>query len=263
MIAAAPAAKAATYITQLNWDASGSVAPQSFGTVTVKEMTPYELQVTVNLTDGKFVDNGNGNWFFTFGMNAGAEAALGQTINGVLGRVVVDPSSTITAANGAVFDPTGGNGGNAYSPALGYTDATWGTFANAWQLPNGGNNRVSGPFIFDIYDGNGITFAGVGATTDPTTGKLLTLGAGDHLISNTTGANIGQPPPNPGGWWFAADTYNATTANGTTACANTCTVAGRDAFIEVAVPEPTAWALMIMGFGGIGAMMRRRRVAIA
>jgi hypothetical protein len=27
----------------------------------------------------------------------------------------------------------------------------------------------------------------------------------------------------------------------------------------VAVPEPAAWALMIMGFGGVGALMRRRR----
>ena len=26
-----------------------------------------------------------------------------------------------------------------------------------------------------------------------------------------------------------------------------------------AVPEPTAWGLMILGFGGVGAMMRRRR----
>ena len=29
-----------------------------------------------------------------------------------------------------------------------------------------------------------------------------------------------------------------------------------------AVPEPGAWALMIMGFGGAGAMIRRRRVAL-
>jgi len=29
------------------------------------------------------------------------------------------------------------------------------------------------------------------------------------------------------------------------------------------VPEPTTWGLMIMGFGGIGAMLRRRRQAVA
>lgn len=29
------------------------------------------------------------------------------------------------------------------------------------------------------------------------------------------------------------------------------------------VPEPATWALMIMGFGGAGAALRRRRVAVA
>jgi len=29
------------------------------------------------------------------------------------------------------------------------------------------------------------------------------------------------------------------------------------------VPEPATWAMMIMGFGGVGSMMRRRRTALA
>ena len=32
---------------------------------------------------------------------------------------------------------------------------------------------------------------------------------------------------------------------------------------ETAIPEPGTWALMIMGFGGAGAMLRRRRMAVA
>lgn len=32
---------------------------------------------------------------------------------------------------------------------------------------------------------------------------------------------------------------------------------------DTAVPEPTTWALMIMGFGGAGALLRRRRPALA
>jgi hypothetical protein len=31
----------------------------------------------------------------------------------------------------------------------------------------------------------------------------------------------------------------------------------------LAIPEPTTWALMILGFGGAGAMLRRRRAALA
>lgn len=34
-------------------------------------------------------------------------------------------------------------------------------------------------------------------------------------------------------------------------------------FGSAAVPEPAAWALMILGFGGVGAMLRRRRTALA
>lgn len=36
-----------------------------------------------------------------------------------------------------------------------------------------------------------------------------------------------------------------------------------DNFAVAAVPEPTTWALMIMGFGSAGAMLRRRRTASA
>jgi hypothetical protein len=38
---------------------------------------------------------------------------------------------------------------------------------------------------------------------------------------------------------------------------------GTATFEALAVPEPGAWALMILGFGGTGAMMRRRRALVA
>jgi hypothetical protein len=33
--------------------------------------------------------------------------------------------------------------------------------------------------------------------------------------------------------------------------------------LMAAVPEPTSWALMIVGFGAVGATMRRRRTVAA
>jgi hypothetical protein len=36
-----------------------------------------------------------------------------------------------------------------------------------------------------------------------------------------------------------------------------------DVVVPGGIPEPAAWALMIMGFGGVGAMMRRRRMAFS
>ena len=34
-------------------------------------------------------------------------------------------------------------------------------------------------------------------------------------------------------------------------------------FSQTALPEPSAWALMLTGFLGVGAMLRRRRAALA
>lgn len=33
--------------------------------------------------------------------------------------------------------------------------------------------------------------------------------------------------------------------------------------VPIAVPEPTTWALLILGFGGVGAQLRRRRLSLA
>lgn len=41
------------------------------------------------------------------------------------------------------------------------------------------------------------------------------------------------------------------------------TATGFSATFSGAVPEPTTWALMILGFGGAGAMLRRRRAVLA
>jgi hypothetical protein len=37
------------------------------------------------------------------------------------------------------------------------------------------------------------------------------------------------------------------------------TLSGNASFYQAAVPEPATWALMLIGFGGIGMAMRRRR----
>jgi hypothetical protein len=41
------------------------------------------------------------------------------------------------------------------------------------------------------------------------------------------------------------------------------TYGGVLSFVPATVPEPAAWGMMIAGFGGVGALVRRRKVAVA
>jgi len=109
---------------------------------------------------------------------------------------------------------------------------------------NGAAHGQSGPLVFTVANAGGITFAGLGYTIDAD-GKVTGLGTGEHFTSND------------GGWWFSADIFDGATGQ-------TYNVAARDAFgpkplVSVGVPEPATWGLMIVGFGGVGALLRRSR----
>ena len=126
-----------------------------------------------------------------------------------------------------------------------FNNTPFGDFTNQIACCGGGNGQVNGqqdPLNFTVSDPNGITFAGIGATISGS-GQLLTTGTGDHFFST------------PGGWWFSADIYDGATGQ-------TYNVAARDAFTQ-GVPEPATWALMILGFGGAGSLLRRRRMVAA
>lgn len=70
--------------------------------------------------------------------------------------------------------------------------------------------------------------------------------------TNATGGFVGWEGLDPNGFAenFTYDTHNGT-VNGTLANIFVGTPPG--------VPEPTTWGLMILGFGGMGAVLRRRR----
>jgi hypothetical protein len=143
------------------------------------------------------------------------------------------PNSSIS-----ILDPAGG-GSFTYLNEGSFTQSPFGSFTNGFSCC-GPSDSEPPPFVFKISNASGITFAGVGATFDAN-GRLLTTGTGNRLASNA------------GGWWFAADTTDGR---------DTGAKGARDAFVT-AVPEPSAWALMILGFGAAGGALRRRRAALA
>lgn len=222
---AVSASAGTTWVTTLDYSEAQSDGP--WGTVTVTEIDANNVQVQLDLAAGyKIVDTGS-HHAFTF-------------------NLVDSPASDVT-----IVTPTGGTNPLTYQGEGSFSNSPFGSFTNAFTCCGpGANNAKITPFIFNVFNASGITFAGEGYTTDGD-GRLTGLGDGNRFGSNTTGSFGGFT----GGWWFAVDVVGP---DGRT----TGTVAGRDAFLQV-VPEPATWTMMILGFGAAGAMIRRRRNALA
>jgi hypothetical protein len=217
---AATAANAVTYVSQLEYRDGLTGAQAPYGTVTLDQVNANTIKVTVTLAQigSLFLSNGGPHNPFVFNTKV---------------------SDTVTILSPVDSFTNGGRGSFSSTP--------FGTFTNDIACCSNHPGAAHGetpPLVFTVYDPNGISFAGVGATFSAA-GKLLTLGTGtdDHFFSNT------------GGFWFAADIYDAKTGL-------TYNVAAKDAFRlpgVPGVPEPTSWALMILGFGGVGAVLRGSR----
>ena len=84
--------------------------------------------------------------------------------------------------------------------------------------------------------------------------------------ANATGAftlNFKNAPTGSVTFDAFAGKFQATQYNGSSLFAQECPVGQNCGGGGTEVPEPATWALMIMGFGAAGAMLRRRRTAFA
>lgn len=229
-LAVAGSASAAVYISQLEYkDGSNTAYNPSFGQVQIEDGLDggNRVRVTVTLTNplSEFVDTGGGHYAFAFNLLDTPDSSVS----------VITSDGNHTYLGEDKYKVSGFVAAN--------DNTTW--FKNAFECcGQGASNDVAPPFVFDVVNANGITFAGIGATVDGD-GRLTGLGAGNRFASTSLG------------WWFAADILDGATGG-------TYNVAAKDAFLQTVVPEPGTWALMILGFGGAGAALRRqRRLALA
>jgi hypothetical protein len=120
-----------------------------------------------------------------------------------------------------------------------------GLTGNGGALTNGGSNNADGFGLFnqtfDQFDGFSSKSSTISFTLTNTSGSWLTDAA--VLTPNASG-------------------------NSVAAHIGVCADAGCTSFVSTGfatggggpIPEPATWAMMILGFGGVGAMLRRRRV---
>jgi hypothetical protein len=104
-----------------------------------------------------------------------------------------------------------------------------------------------------------------GQTDDPNVTNLVFTWNGPDF--HTTGGPLDSVDFNG---LSALSTYNSTSLDGFAAlavknneAAGTLTVNAGSVLVPTAgaIPEPASWALMILGFGGVGAMVRSRKRA--
>jgi len=157
------------------------------------------------------------------------------------------PDKVYTDANALKYDSNPGGQANHFSGPSGYsaadltkigTLATYGTFvAKDNSLAAGTKNdrlaAVQGA-IWQVSSGRNVTGAGL-----------------DVLIDNLSGNSYQT---------FFVDNNYGTIGSSFTLITPTVypAVSGNQSFV-IAVPEPATWAMMIMGFAGLGVMLRRQR----
>jgi hypothetical protein len=226
-IVAAVPAQAYTYISVLDQSDGHGIGP--FGQVALTEAgdnKTVNVVVTLFAPEKAFLNTGGKHDPFLFNLTGNYAVTVGPNLPGQ------------TFKNGG-YDSTGtkfeatpfGFFTNKIACCLN-TNGTEKNGASAASLP---------PIKFSVYNANGLTVAGVGATYDQF-GKLLTLGTGAHFKSNL------------GGSWFAADLVDN---NG-----RTFNVAARDMTVPGGIPEAATWTMMLLGFGFVGGSLRRKKLSM-
>lgn len=158
------------------------------------------------------------------------------------------PDLTYTDANALTYDSNAGGQADHYSGPSGLGGAAVfkiGTLANYGTLVAKDNLLSNGTK-------NDRLAAVQGAIWQVASGRNV-IGSGlDGLIDNLSGANyqsffVGNYGPVRSSFTFITPTVYPGAL-------------GTQSFVIAAVPEPATWAMMIGGFGAIGAMLRRRRL---
>jgi hypothetical protein len=130
-------------------------------------------------------------------------------------------------------------------------------------------NSVTIGGLVSPFSANGVQAAGSHAANGASFGNY------DYVIQRASGGNPGSPATGQHSMTFTVSGPPALALESTTVGSNNIFFVvdvasynplsgalvntGRVGAIQTGVPEPASWALMILGFGGVGAVLRTRR----
>ena len=154
---------------------------------------------------------------------------------------------------------------------------------SSWLFVNTGNGTNHEAFAFNV---NSAINPALLTLTGPTSGEFTidmtvpayeTAGIGQFtngiIVNGGNGASNGEPGPihlsialagldtsdfvkNAAGYYFGADVANPA---GHTGPVGANTILLTDTQVTAGVPEPSTWAMMVLGFAGVGFMAYRRK----
>jgi hypothetical protein len=166
---------------------------------------------------------------------AAAALAFGSTAASAT-SLVLSPGSTVT-----VSPPASGTFGDSFNPA------TPGMFTDVFNINLTGNALANGSLIsISLAGGNNIDFtcATCSVRLDSTAFTLMTTGTLDTFSLNPTSLTAG---------------LHALTITGNIVSGPSAAFSGTINFNTPPVPEAATWAMMLLGFAGMGMVIRRRR----
>jgi hypothetical protein len=221
MLAAVPASAAVTYY--LDDYAAGFSPP--LGTVTVDGLGSNVLSFDVSLAD---------NVFFQMSGNGSLHDAFWFNLTGLAG------GNSVTYNISAPNAPGGAAGGDY---------PTGGLFTGA----NFSNNAYGQGFLQNADYAIQVKDTSAGSNLDYYTGHLT------FTVTGGVGSTLGLAGINGTDDVAGADLRECSTSACTTILATGPVGATFSVIPQGGVPEPATWAMMIIGFGGVGALIRRRR----
>lgn len=166
----------------------------------------------------------------------------------------IAPGFTLSGTGSIMTGNNASGAAPATSPTTADTTQFLSVLGNSFSLVSGPALRQVSLYIGSLDTYNTVSFTGAGGFSQSFTGAQLNAAtvAFDEANGNQVGLNTN------GRYTFRFD--QGVTGVRLDSTANSLEVSNIGA---VAVPEPSTWALMIVGFGSAGALIRRRRSTLA